>query len=94
MANRLLSFFGEALIQSVLFSTQVYWCSSVLLHERMLKEIEGMLKGFLMVWVESRHTGVNVNWELVCTPKMEGGLGFMPLTEWNKATMLMQRTLS
>ena len=53
-----------------------------------------MLKGFLMVWVESRHTGVNVNWELVCTPKMEGGLGFMPLTEWNKATMLMQRTLS
>jgi hypothetical protein len=88
-SNRLLSFGGRAqLIHSVLFNIQVYWCSLFILPQRILKEIEGMMRAFLWSGVDLKTTGAKVSWKDVCTPKLEGGLGFKPLKDWNKATML------
>lgn len=88
-SNVLLTFGGRAqLIDSVLFNIQVYWCSLFIPPQQILKEIESMLRAFLWTGVELKSSSAKVKWADVCTPKKEGGLGFKPLKEWNKATML------
>ncbi|GFS32020.1 hypothetical protein Acr_00g0020450 [Actinidia rufa] len=90
-ASRLLSYEGRAqLIQCLLFSIQVYWCSLFILPQRMLKEIDGLLRDVLWSGAEMKQTGAKVQWYIVCTTNTEGGLGFMLLREWNrnKATMI------
>lgn len=49
-SNSLLSFGGRGralLIQSVLFSMQNYWCSLFILPQKIVKEVEAMLRAFL-----------------------------------------------
>ena len=49
-----------------------------------------MLKDFLWTRASLKHTSANIQWYMVCSPKMGGaggGLGFKPLKEWNKAAM-------
>ena len=47
-----------------------------------------MLKAFLWTGATLRNSGAKVQWALVCSPKNEGGLGFKPLKERNKAQCL------
>ncbi|KAG5542725.1 hypothetical protein RHGRI_015741 [Rhododendron griersonianum] len=87
--TKLLSFgVRSELISSVLWSMQVFWCSIFILPKKLLKEIESVLKAFLWTGVQLKQTGAKIKWEWACTPKDEGGLGFKPLTVWNKATMI------
>lgn len=53
-----------------------------------MKEIEGILSAFLWNGVELKSYGVKVSWSSMCVPKIEGGLGFKRLTEWNKTATL------
>lgn len=66
----------------------VYWCSLFILHQRILKEIEGVIRYFLWTGTALKQTGAKVSWYFVCSPKLEGGLGFEPQKLWNKAYML------
>lgn len=43
---------------------------------------------FLWSGAELKYSGTKVKWEHICCPKVEGGLGFRRLKDWNKATML------
>ena len=63
---------GAQLIQSLLFSFQVYWCSLFVLSQRVLKEVEDLLKDFLWTGASLKHTSANIQWYMVCSPKMEG----------------------
>lgn len=82
-----MSFGGRAqLINSVLFSVQVYWSSIFILPKKTMKEIESLLSAFLWKGLELKYSGTKVAWTAVCVPK--GGLGFKRLIEWNKASML------
>lgn len=87
--NSRLSYGGRALlIQSVLLSMQTYWCSLFILPQKIIKEIEAMLRAFLWSGIHLKKIGAKVSWLEVCSPKAEGGLGLKSLQVWNRATML------
>lgn len=88
-SSKLLSYGGRLqLINAVLFSIQVYWCSTFILPFKMLSKFESTLKAFFWTGSDLRTTGAKVNWKSVCKPKEEGGLGIRLLEEWNKASMV------
>lgn len=88
-SNKSLSYGGRALlIQSVLYNVQVYWSSIFILPSKVVKEIESSLMAFLWSGSELNHSRAKVNWEHICCPKEEGGLGFRRVKDWNRATML------
>jgi len=86
---RTLSYAGRIqLINSVLFSIQVYWASLFLLPGQVIKNIEKIMKSFLWSGSDMRTTGAKVAWDQVCLPKKEGGLGIKRIIEWNMIALL------
>lgn len=86
--NKKLSYGGRTqLVISVLFSIQVYWSSIFILPQKVLKDIDKMLRAFLWAGPDLKPCGAKVAWSTICTPKEEGGLGFRHLSTWNKAAM-------
>ena len=84
-----LSFAGRVhLINSVLFSIQVYWASLFLLPRQVVKNVEQIMRSFLWSGSDMSTTRVKVAWDQVCFPKKEGGLGIKRITEWNKIALL------
>ncbi|KAL7234527.1 hypothetical protein ACSBR1_018023 [Camellia fascicularis] len=74
LTNKCLTYAGRAqLIQSVLFSMQVYWTSLFILPKKSGCEL--------------KKYGAKVSWDRMCSPKNKGGLGFKSLTVWNKAAI-------
>lgn len=87
-SNKLLTYGGRSqLIASVLFGIQVDWCSTFIMPQEVLKEIEGMLRAFLWKRVGLQSVGAKVYWKTVCTPK-KGGWAFVCSKDWNRAAML------
>jgi len=86
---RTLSYAGRVqLINSLLFSIQVFWASLFLLPGQVIKNMEQIMKSFLWSGSDMRTTGAKVAWDQVCLPKKEGGLGIKRITEWNKIALL------
>ncbi|GKU98316.1 hypothetical protein SLEP1_g11335 [Rubroshorea leprosula] len=65
-----------------------FWCSIFILPKAVIKEVEKICGAFL--WNNSVLTarGAKVNWNTVCSPKQEGGLGLKNLVQWNQACIL------
>ena len=84
-----LSYAGRLqLIQSVLQSLHIYWCSIFVLPKAVIHEIESICRNFL--WhghYEGKHY-YPVSWDSVCTPKCEGGLGLKRVYDWNIASII------
>lgn len=81
-SSKLLSYGGRAqLVQSVLWSSQTYWCSIFIMPHKILTEVERILKKFLWTGAELRKSGAKLKWEVCCTPKNEG-------KAWNKVSMM------
>ncbi|XP_058216683.1 uncharacterized protein LOC131327544 [Rhododendron vialii] len=81
-SNRPISNGGRAqLIQSVLFSVQVYWSSIFVIPSKTIKEIESTLMAFLWSGSEIKSSAAKVKCNHVCNPKEEGGLGFRRIKE-------------
>ncbi|GJU85498.1 RNA-directed DNA polymerase, eukaryota, reverse transcriptase zinc-binding domain protein [Tanacetum coccineum] len=81
--NKSLSNAGRLqLVQSVISSMHVYWSSMFILPTCVLLDIEQLMRGFL--W-KGRS---KVAWEVVCLPKVEGGLGIKRLGVFNNALIL------
>lgn len=75
------------LIQSVLFSYQVFWSGIFILPGATIKKIESIMVAFL--WKGSgQHARAKVVWSDLCYPKEEGGLGLKRLKIWNRAATL------
>ncbi|KAI8555077.1 hypothetical protein RHMOL_Rhmol05G0146500 [Rhododendron molle] len=88
-SNTTLSYGGRALlIQSVLFSIQVYWSTIFILPSKVIKNIECTLMAFLWSGPELKHSGAKVKWIHLCYPTEEGGLGFKGIKVSNRAAML------
>ncbi|XP_028070654.1 uncharacterized protein LOC114273089 [Camellia sinensis] len=86
--NRALSYAGRSqLIQSILFSMQVYWSSLFILPKKVIREIESILRAFLWSGSELKTHSAKIAWDSVCAPKNEGGLGFKSLDIWNRAAI-------
>lgn len=86
--NKCLTYAGRAqLIQSVLFSLQVYWSSLFILPKKIIKAIEALFRSFLWSGCDLRAHGAKVSWDYMCHPKNEGGLGFKSLEIWNKVAI-------
>ncbi|GJW91199.1 hypothetical protein Tco_0168752 [Tanacetum coccineum] len=65
----------------------VYWASVFTLPTPILLDIELIMRGFLWNHGTLRKGSSKVAWEIVCLPKVEGGLGIRRLECFNKALM-------
>ena len=68
--NKLLSYAGRAqLIQSTLFSMQVYWSSLFILPKKIIGDIESILRSFLWFGVELKKHSAKIAWIYICRKK-------------------------
>ncbi|GJU62334.1 hypothetical protein Tco_1244169 [Tanacetum coccineum] len=87
--NKSLSATGRLqLVRSVLGSMHVYWASVFILPSRIILDIEQLMRGFLWSHGDISKGKAKVSWEVVCLPKIEGGLGVRRLDIFNKALMV------
>jgi hypothetical protein len=71
---RTLSYVGLVqLINSILFSIQVYWASLFLLPGQVIKNVEQIMRSFMWSSSDMRTTGAKMAWDQVCLPKEEWG---------------------
>lgn len=81
-----LSYAGRLqLIKYVLFSIQSYWCRMFIIPQKVVHIIEQKFARFLWSGLDMKSTKAKVNWEDVCSPKEEEGLGLKKISDWNKA---------
>ncbi|GJQ89056.1 RNA-directed DNA polymerase, eukaryota, reverse transcriptase zinc-binding domain protein [Tanacetum coccineum] len=86
--NKALSYAGRLqLIAFVLASMHIYWASVFLIPKTNVNEIEKALKGFLWCHDELKRGAAKVAWKVICTPKIQGGLGIKRLGPLNEALM-------
>nr|GEV99763.1 hypothetical protein [Tanacetum cinerariifolium] len=86
--NKSFSFAGRLqLIKSVLCSLQVYWASVFILPSAIANDIERLVMNFLWNYRVFKRGKACVNWNSMCKPKVEGGLGIKSLGFWNKSLM-------
>ncbi|GJR59309.1 hypothetical protein Tco_1501471 [Tanacetum coccineum] len=87
--NKLLSTAGRLqLIQSVIGSLHVFWASVFMLPSRVLLDIEQIMRRFLWSHGNTRKGQAKVAWDVICLPRIEGGLGIRRLDPFNKALMV------
>ncbi|GKB27115.1 hypothetical protein Tco_0866516 [Tanacetum coccineum] len=63
------------LIQSVIGSLHVFWASVFIFPSYILLDIEQIMRGFLWCHGSMSRGKAKVAWEVVCLPKVKGGLG-------------------
>lgn len=85
-AAKSLSYAGRTqLVNSVLSSLHVYWCSVFILPKIVVNEVEKLCRNFLGHGSNSSSNGGLVAWTTVCRQKSKGGLGIKDVSLWNKA---------
>lgn len=88
-AAKSLSYAGRLqLIQSVIFSLQGYWSRMFILPKKVIKAVEQKLSSVLWNGSNTSASRAKVNWDMVCRPRDEGGLGLRKLEQWNKAAIM------
>ncbi|GJX47289.1 hypothetical protein Tco_0272479 [Tanacetum coccineum] len=86
--NKFLSLAGRLqLIQSVLSSMHIYWASVFILPNRIVHDLEQLMRGFLWCQGEMKKGKAKVAWDFVCMPKHEGGLCICRIDDFNVALM-------
>lgn len=81
-----LSYAGRRiLVQSVLQAMSNYWASMLIIPQSIVKLIDDSCRKFLWGTKKSGKAIAMVNWNQVCTPKENGGLGLKRCGEWNRA---------
>ncbi|GKD74216.1 hypothetical protein Tco_1332498 [Tanacetum coccineum] len=82
--NKSLSFAGRLkLVKSVLSSIHLYWASVFVLPNRIIQDLEQLMRAFLWCQGEMKKGKAKVAWESICYPKNEGGLGIGRLEDFN-----------
>lgn len=84
-----LSFAGKfQLIQAVIYSTITFWTSIFILPKECIIILERMCNTFLWRGAPQSARGAKISWDIICTPKIEGGLGLRKLADWNHVLAL------
>ncbi|GKA30820.1 putative RNA-directed DNA polymerase [Tanacetum coccineum] len=87
--NKSLSIAGRLqLIRSVIGSMHIFWASVFIIPNRVLIDIEQIMRKFLWCPGNSSKGKAKVAWDVVCLPKDEGGLGIRRLDRFNSALMV------
>ncbi|KAK9723626.1 hypothetical protein RND81_05G013500 [Saponaria officinalis] len=87
--NCFLSHAGKLqLIDSVLSSQLVYWCSVFLLPKGVIHQLESVFRDFYWGSGEDHGKIHWLKWDFFTRPKMEGGVGIKEILSWNKALLL------
>ncbi|KAK1300209.1 hypothetical protein QJS10_CPB13g00247 [Acorus calamus] len=87
-AGHLLSHAGRLeLLKTVLSSFHNYWTAGFTLPRKIQRSIEQILRRFLWGGPKLQAKIHHVNWDLICHPKQEGGLGIRNIKDWSKASM-------
>ena len=76
------------LIQLIIFSIENYWCRHFLLPKSVLKKINQICSAFFWKGKSKSSKGARVNWQFICNPKEEDGLGLKDDLSWNQACIL------
>ncbi|XP_020249670.1 uncharacterized protein LOC109827119 [Asparagus officinalis] len=71
------------LLKSILYSTSAYWYLVFKFPQSIVKSLESIFANFL--WVGKLHA---INWNDVCLPKKEGGLGLRKIDDLSQAAAL------
>ncbi|XP_056848360.1 uncharacterized protein LOC130498784 [Raphanus sativus] len=86
---KLLSFAGRLqLLKTVIFGTVSFWLSAFILPKGCIKSIESLCSRFLWSGNIEKKGIAKVDWNTVCLPKEEGGLGLRNFTTWNHVLCL------
>ncbi|GAV92295.1 zf-RVT domain-containing protein, partial [Cephalotus follicularis] len=84
-----LSFGGRLqILKSVLFSIQVFWCTTFILPAAVLKKCDSILRSFLWHGLGNSKRAGKVAWWKVCRPVSAGGLGIKDSRTWNRAAIM------
>lgn len=84
--NKSLSFAGRLqLVLSVISSMHWYWASVFILPNRIIQDIDQLMRGFLWCHRDMKRGKEKVAWESLCLPRFEGGLGVRNLEKFNTA---------
>nr|GEZ41931.1 hypothetical protein [Tanacetum cinerariifolium] len=75
------------LCQSVISSMHVYWASVLVILVGIIHDIEQLMRGFLWCNGELKKGRAKVEWDDICLPEREGGLGLRSLKVFNLALM-------
>ncbi|XP_071694273.1 uncharacterized protein [Rutidosis leptorrhynchoides] len=87
--NKFLSFEGKVqLFSTVLTTRRLYWQSTFIVPIAIVKEIEGLMRGFLWCLGDMKWGKAKLEWSRACLSKEEGGLGIKKLKEWNITLMV------
>lgn len=87
-SGKKLSFAGRLeLIRGVIQGITSFWFSIFPMPATVIKHVSSLCRYFLWGKSPSSNYRPLVAWKLVCSPKEEGGLGLLSLTEWNLALL-------
>lgn len=87
-STKFLSYSGKLqLINSVIFGSLNFWCSSFLLPSTLLKEVEAICKRFFWNFGSQDRKLIFFGWDRVCKPKEEGGFNVKEALSWNKVLL-------
>ncbi|GJU15267.1 hypothetical protein Tco_1143233 [Tanacetum coccineum] len=65
----------------------IYWASVFILPNRIVHDLEQLMRGFLWCQGEMKSGKAKVDWDFVCMPKHEGGLCIRKIDDFNVALM-------
>lgn len=86
--SKFLSFVSRlTLVNSVLSSSNIFWCSHFILPCGVYKKIKSLIRNFIWSGSPDDHSKAKVAWEDVTKPKSEGGLGIRCIHDTNMALM-------
>lgn len=71
-----------------LHSIQAYWSSVFVFPKKILKGVNEVLRRFIWSGTKLKKYDAKVDWDDVCCPKKEWGLGIKCIVVWDKACML------
>ncbi|XP_074271179.1 uncharacterized protein LOC141595105 [Silene latifolia] len=88
MGSRHISYAGRAILISSVFSTlHNYWACIFIIPKTVIRKIDSICKDFIWCGKTTRDSPALVDWEKLCRPKKQGGLGFKNLMIWNLAVI-------
>ncbi|XP_074266088.1 uncharacterized protein LOC141588551 [Silene latifolia] len=88
-ANKNLSYAGKTLlVNSIIFGLNNFWGANVLLPRGISKRSNKLCKDFIWGIDEGCRRHTFLKWQLLCSPKTEGGIGIKKVLSWNNAQMV------
>ncbi|KAL2933758.1 hypothetical protein RDABS01_016877 [Bienertia sinuspersici] len=85
---RTLSYPGRTqLVNVVLLNLHSYWAAIFVIPKKVIDQVIAIFRNFLWTGHSMCFKNSLIAWDLVCRPKLEGGLGFKESHDWNLAML-------